>query len=160
MSGTADHPVRDRGDEQLRVILKGYRERPDLLDDLLKRRSQCRAIRARRRASGLVDARPPERFPMAHRKAGEILTGGRGGDGFKRLERGGDASKQPLGFVKFPGMKRRARFAAVNVRGLATLELGKLGAKARQGRHETGRTPARTRAATNGPLQRRAAPPE
>ena len=102
---TANKPVRDRGCEQLRVILKGYRERPDLLGDFLKCRSQCRAIRARRRASGLVDARPPERFPMAHRKAGEILTGGRGGGGFKRLERGGDASKQSLGLVKFPGMK-------------------------------------------------------
>jgi hypothetical protein len=75
------------------------------LRNIVKRRSQRRAIRARKHASGLVGARPPERFPMAHRKAGETLTTGRGGDGFKRLERRGDASKQPFRFVKFPGMK-------------------------------------------------------
>ena len=53
----------------------------------------------------LLDLGPPERFLMAHRKASEILTAGRGGDGFKRLERRCNASKQPFRFVKFRGMK-------------------------------------------------------
>src|SRR5262249_17851318 len=142
----AHHPVRDRGVEQLRVILDRDSQGLGIFGDLVKCCGECRTIGARRHLSALIGTGPRDRFPMARCKPDEILGAGQGGNGFKRVDRRRDAAKEPLSFVKFGGAERRARFAVVNVRGFATPEPGKLAPKAREGRNETSRTRTWTRA--------------
>src|SRR5262249_28676440 len=73
-SWTAHPPVRDRDAEQLRIIFGSDGERLDFFYDIVKRRSKRDAIRADKRRSGRVGARPPDSLAMACCEACEILV--------------------------------------------------------------------------------------